>query len=68
VLLHPQAVAQDGGDALRVLALLLAELPTKTAVKLAADITGAPRNSLYDAALQMKRNAQSDNDGEDSED
>ena len=68
VLLHPQTLTQDGGDALRVLALLLAELPTKTAVKLAADITGAPRNSLYDAALQMKRNAHSGSDEEDSED
>jgi 16S rRNA (cytidine1402-2'-O)-methyltransferase len=30
-------------------------LPLKTAVKLAADITGAPRNALYDLALEMKR-------------
>ena len=66
VLLHPQAVHSDNNDAQRVLALLLAELPTKTAVKLAADITGAPRNALYDAALAMKRNADSD-DGDDSD-
>ncbi len=58
VLLHPQALPSDThADAERVLALLLAELPTKTAVKLAADITGAPRNALYDAALAMKRGA-----------
>jgi 16S rRNA (cytidine1402-2'-O)-methyltransferase len=37
-----------------VLKLLLAELPVKTAVKLAAEITGAPRNDLYQAALDMK--------------
>ena len=37
-----------------VLRLLLAELPLKTAVKLAADITGAPRNALYDTALKLK--------------
>ena len=42
-------------DNTRVLQLLLAELPLKTAVKLAADITGAPRNELYDAALQLKK-------------
>jgi 16S rRNA (cytidine1402-2'-O)-methyltransferase len=38
-----------------VLTLLLAELPLKTAVRLAADITGAPRNALYDKALSLKR-------------
>ncbi|MEG0921236.1 MAG: 16S rRNA (cytidine(1402)-2'-O)-methyltransferase [Comamonas sp.] len=59
VLLHPQVVQSNGNaDAERVLALLLAELPTKTAVKLAADITGAPRNALYDTALAMKRGAE----------
>jgi 16S rRNA (cytidine1402-2'-O)-methyltransferase len=48
----PEAPRSDEGG--RVLALLLAELPLKTAVKLAAEITGAPRNELYDAALQLK--------------
>ena len=38
----------------RVLALLLAELPLKTAVRLAADILNAPRNALYEAALKLK--------------
>jgi 16S rRNA (cytidine1402-2'-O)-methyltransferase len=36
------------------LKLLLEQLPLKTAVKLAADITGEPRNALYQAALAMK--------------
>lgn len=48
----PQAPAHDEG--LRVLTLLLAELPLKGAVKLAAEITGAPRNELYEAALRFK--------------
>jgi 16S rRNA (cytidine1402-2'-O)-methyltransferase len=34
------------GEAERILDVLLAELPVKTAVKLAADISGAPRNAL----------------------
>ena len=57
VVLHPQTVARSGDEGLRVLALLLAELPVKSAVKLAAEITGAPRNELYDAALKLKRDA-----------
>ncbi len=54
LLLHPAAVAAEGGDAPRILTLLLAELPLKTAVKLAADITGQPRNALYEQALALK--------------
>ena len=54
LVLHPFTVAGDEGEATRVLELLLAELPLKTAVKLAADITGAPRNALYQQALQRK--------------
>ncbi len=52
--LHPLAVVAENEDAPRVLKLLLAELPLKTAVKLASDITGAPRNALYEAALRLK--------------
>lgn len=58
VVLHPVEVQQESGEGERVLRLLLAELPTKTAVKLAADITGANRNTLYDRALEIKREAQ----------
>lgn len=54
LVLHPGEEAQAKDDGHRVLQLLLAELPLKTAVKLAADITGASRNELYDAALQLK--------------
>ena len=55
VLLHPTAVASDDGKSLQVLRLLLPELALKTAVRLAAEITGASRNALYDTALQWKR-------------
>lgn len=59
LVLHPQAAAAEAGDEMRVLQLLLDELPLKTAVKLAVAITGAPRNQLYDAALAL-RNHESD--------
>jgi 16S rRNA (cytidine1402-2'-O)-methyltransferase len=55
VVLHAMADAPQADDGLRVLQLLLKELPVKTAVKLAADITGGSRNALYDAALQMRK-------------
>jgi len=37
-------------EAERVLKLLLAELPASRAIKLAAEITGVPKNTLYDLA------------------
>lgn len=55
LVLHPVALAQDDGDQARVLKLLLAELPVKTAVKLAAEITGGSRNELYEQALALKK-------------
>lgn len=59
LLIHPQSApagAEGGIDAaaLRTLDLLLKELPLKTAVKLCAEITGQPRNALYDAALARR--------------
>ncbi len=44
------ARAQEGE---RVLGRLLDALPVKTAVRLAAEITGASRNALYDKALAL---------------
>ncbi len=61
VLLHPlQAAApDDDAEGRRVLQLLLPELPLKTAVKVAAELTGQPRNALYELALQLRREADS---------
>ncbi len=44
--------SSDAGE--RVLRLLMTELPLKTAVRLAAEISGTPRNALYERALQLK--------------
>jgi 16S rRNA (cytidine1402-2'-O)-methyltransferase len=63
LLVHPaSATADDGMDetTLRTLDLLLAELPVKTAVKLCAEISGAPRNALYQVALARRQGAQED--------
>ena len=54
LVLHATAQPKAENDGLRVLELLLQELPLKGAVKLAAEITGASRNELYDAALRLK--------------
>lgn len=64
LLVHPAPSADidEGIDVhtLRTLDLLLAELPVKTAVKLCAEISGAPRNALYQAALARRQDAQED--------
>lgn len=53
LVVHPAPMEAPVED-LRVLKLLLAELPLKAAVKLAAEITGQPRNALYAAALKLR--------------
>ncbi len=55
LVIHPSAATATEGEGPRVLRLLLDELPLKTAVKLACDITGEPRNALYDLALSWKK-------------
>ena len=59
LVLHPVAAstADDGAEGERVLRLLMAELPVKTAVRLAAEISGAPRNALYETALRIRNDA-----------
>jgi len=59
LVLHAQPPADAGGalsaEAERTLALLLAEgLPLKQAVALAATLSGAPRNALYERALALR--------------
>jgi 16S rRNA (cytidine1402-2'-O)-methyltransferase len=45
----------DHAEVRRVLAALLAELPVKTAVQVAATITGVSRNTLYPVALELAK-------------
>ena len=54
LVLHAAPEAPQTDQGLRVLQLLLNELPLKTAVKLAAEITGGSRNELYETALKLK--------------
>ena len=59
VLLVEAAAIRDAEEiseeTVRVLKLLLAELPLKQAVKLATEITREKKNVLYDFALQLKQ-------------
>ena len=55
----PQAASEElPPEVSRMLARLLQELPLKQAVQIATDLSGLPRNGLYDAALQMKKAAE----------
>jgi 16S rRNA (cytidine1402-2'-O)-methyltransferase len=55
LVVHDQAAAATGGDGQRILECLLTELPLKTAVKLAAELSGESRNALYERALALKK-------------
>jgi 16S rRNA (cytidine1402-2'-O)-methyltransferase len=57
LVLHPVATYASAETDRRVLQLLLAELPLKTAVRLSAEITGGSRNDLYALALTLKTSA-----------
>jgi 16S rRNA (cytidine1402-2'-O)-methyltransferase len=51
---QPAVVAEGSAAQDHTLQTLLKELPLKQAVALAAELTGAPRNALYERALVLK--------------
>jgi 16S rRNA (cytidine1402-2'-O)-methyltransferase len=51
----PPEHGQDEAEHKRVLNLLLEELPVSRAASLAARLTGAKKNALYELALSMKQ-------------
>lgn len=53
----PEGDEALSAEALRVLDLLLAELPLKRAAAVAAEITGVRKNLLYQAALERRQGA-----------
>ena len=55
LVVHDQAALAPRGQGEQVLRSLMAELPLKTAVRLAAEISGEPRNTLYALALSLKQ-------------
>lgn len=55
VLAPGAAAAPDAGEAERVLDILLEALPASEAARLAARISGAPRNALYKKALERSK-------------
>lgn len=55
LVVHDQARTAVIPEGQRILECLLAELPLKTAVKLAAEISGQARNDLYERALALKK-------------
>ena len=58
LVVHAQAQARsEVSDNDRLLKILMQELPLKTAVKVAAEISGEAKNALYDRALELKQAA-----------
>jgi 16S rRNA (cytidine1402-2'-O)-methyltransferase len=56
LVVHAQPIERAAGtDNDRLLNILMQELPLKTAVKVAAEISGEAKNALYDRALELKQ-------------
>ncbi len=65
LVVHPQAILDKASSSAaeviinatttEILTRLLQELPLKTAVQVAVDLSGLPKNSLYDQALKLKK-------------
>lgn len=63
LVVHALAPADEDGDSFKhddLLRTLLAALPLKQAVAIAAELSGAPRNALYARALALKAGASDD--------
>lgn len=56
LIMPPRTPQKDTSTYEPLLTILLEELPLKQAVKLANKITDAPKNILYDMALQLQKN------------
>ncbi|MDF1678472.1 MAG: 16S rRNA (cytidine(1402)-2'-O)-methyltransferase [Legionellaceae bacterium] len=54
VIIEPRVVADNTAEGMRVLSVLLKELPVKQAAKLASALTGCSRNALYALAIADK--------------
>ena len=56
LVVHAQVIERaTGADHDRLLSILMQELPLKTAVKVAAELSGEPKNALYERALLIKQ-------------
>lgn len=63
VVLHPSSTQGENRLPRELLSRLLPLLPLKTAVQIAAEVTGGARNALYEQALQLREQGAAADDG-----